>query len=207
MVVLISGNGSNLQAIIDQCQNERAKIVAVISDVPDVYGLTRAKQANIANHCLPAQLNETRTDYDKRLAQILTRYAADIIILAGFMRIIGQALTSKYAGKILNIHPALLPKYPGLNTHNRAIAAGDKFHGASVHFVTPILDSGPIIIQAKVPILDNDSGDALAKRVQQQEHIIYPMAVNWLTEQRLTIDNNQVFLDQQSLGLQGYQLN
>ena len=157
ILVLISGNGSNLQAIMDACDdNLQAEIVGVISNKPDAYGLVRAHHCEIDASCVIAHKAETRAEYDERLQLKIDEYQPDLIVLAGFMRILGDALVSRYLGKMINIHPSLLPKYTGLNTHERALAAKDEEHGASVHFVIPELDSGPIILQAKVPVYEDD---------------------------------------------------
>ncbi|MFI3246057.1 MAG: phosphoribosylglycinamide formyltransferase [Ferrimonas sp.] len=197
IAVLISGSGSNLQALIDGCQTGQisAEIVHVISNKADAYGLQRAAQAGISCSVLTAEQGESREQYDQRLHQVLAPYQADLIVLAGFMRILSANFVRQYQGKMLNIHPSLLPKYPGLNTHQRAIEAGDTEHGVSVHFVTPELDGGPVVLQASVPILTNDTADTLAQRVHQQEHRIYPLVVQWFCSQRLQMKNEQAWLD------------
>lgn len=174
IVVLVSGNGSNLQAFIDACGNKipNARIAAVISNKSDAYGLQRAIDADINVHSLNAKAYDSRELYDDALATLIDLHKPDIIILAGFMRILSEAFVTRYQGKMLNIHPSLLPKYTGLHTHQRAIDAGDKEHGTSVHFVTPELDGGPVILQAKVPIFENDNAEDVASRVQAQEHVI-----------------------------------
>jgi phosphoribosylglycinamide formyltransferase 1 len=202
---LISGSGSNLQAIIDACKNDQinGEIVAVISNKPDAYGLTRAKNIGIQTNVLSHKAFASREDYDGELAALIDSYNPDLVVLAGFMRILTSGLVQKYLGKMLNIHPSLLPKYQGLNTHQRAIDAKDDIHGVSVHFVTEELDGGPVVVQAKVPILDNDTAQTLAKRVHEQEHIIYPLAVKWFSEQRLTMEANYATFDKHPLPLQG----
>lgn len=189
IVVLVSGNGSNLQAFIDACGNKipNARIAAVISNKSDAYGLQRAIDADINVHSLNAKAYDNRELYDDALATLIDLHKPDVIILAGFMRILSEAFVTRYQGKMLNIHPSLLPKYTGLHTHQRAIDAGDKEHGTSVHFVTPELDGGPVILQAKVPIFEHDNAEDVASRVQAQEHVIYPMVANWLVEERLTM--------------------
>jgi len=210
IVVLISGNGSNLQAIIDACQSAQiaGNVVAVISNKPDVYGLERAKAHDIASSVLNHKTFDSREAYDHQLRQEIDSYQPDLVILAGFMRILTPEFVNSYQGRMINIHPSLLPKYQGLNTHQRAIDAGDDVHGVSVHFVTPELDGGPVILQAKVPIFEEDTVDDLAARVHQQEHRIYPLVVNWFCESRLTtavIDNRLVaVLDEEVLGLEGH---
>lgn len=205
IVVLVSGSGSNLQAFIDACGNNipNARIAAVISNKSDAYGLQRALNAGINAHCLSAAGYESREQYDEALATLIDIHKPDIIILAGFMRILSEDFVLRYQGKMLNIHPSLLPKYTGLHTHQRAIDAGDKEHGTSVHFVTPELDGGPVILQAKVPIFDNDSAEEVASRVQAQEHVIYPMVANWLVEERLIMQDGKAILDGNILGQSG----
>ncbi|WP_201030801.1 phosphoribosylglycinamide formyltransferase [Aliivibrio fischeri] len=205
IVVLVSGNGSNLQAFIDACGNKipNARIAAVISNKSDAYGLQRAIDADINVHSLNAKTYDSRELYDDALATLIDLHKPDVIILAGFMRILSEAFVTRYQGKMLNIHPSLLPKYTGLHTHQRAIDAGDKEHGTSVHFVTPELDGGPVILQAKVPIFENDNAEDVASRVQAQEHVIYPMVANWLVEERLTILDGKAILDGTELGLSG----
>lgn len=179
LVVLISGNGSNLQAIIDDIDNNSlpAQIVAVISNKPDAYGLERAKKAGIEQQILSHKDFDSREHYDLALKELIDQYQPDLIILAGFMRILSNEFVHHYLNKMMNIHPSLLPKYKGLNTHQRVLDAGDKEHGCSVHFVTPELDDGPVILQAKITVDDNDTAESLAKKIHQQEHIIYPKAI------------------------------
>ncbi|WP_196588520.1 phosphoribosylglycinamide formyltransferase [Aliivibrio fischeri] len=205
IVVLVSGNGSNLQAFIDACGNKipNARIAAVISNKSDAYGLQRAIDADINVHSLNAKAYDSRELYDDALATLIDLHKPDVIILAGFMRILSEAFVTRYQGKMLNIHPSLLPKYTGLHTHQRAINAGDKEHGTSVHFVTPELDGGPVILQAKVPIFEHDNAEDVASRVQAQEHVIYPMVANWLVEERLTMVDGKAILDGTELGLSG----
>ncbi|WP_176713324.1 phosphoribosylglycinamide formyltransferase [Aliivibrio fischeri] len=205
IVVLVSGNGSNLQAFIDACGNKipNARIAAVISNKSDAYGLQRAIDADINVHSLNAKAYDSRELYDDALATLIDLHKPDAIILAGFMRILSEAFVTRYQGKMLNIHPSLLPKYTGLHTHQRAIDAGDKEHGTSVHFVTPELDGGPVILQAKVPIFEHDNAEDVASRVQAQEHVIYPMVANWLVEERLTMVDGKAILDGTELGLSG----
>ncbi|OBU12052.1 phosphoribosylglycinamide formyltransferase [Photobacterium aquimaris] len=207
IVVLISGNGSNLQAIIDGCSNgiiNNSQVAAVISNKADAYGLKRAQRANIDNLCVAATDYANRQDYDQALMEKIDAYQPDVIILAGFMRILSANFVHHYQGRMLNIHPSLLPKYSGLNTHQRAIDAGDKEHGTSVHFVTEQLDGGPVILQAKVPIFTEDSVDDVIERVQQQEHNIYPLVTQWLLSQRLSMQNGYAVLDGNKLPPQGY---
>ncbi|NMP32488.1 phosphoribosylglycinamide formyltransferase [Thalassotalea sp. M1531] len=206
IVVLISGSGTNLQAIIDACNSAEypGEVVGVISNKVDAYGLTRAEQANIAHQALSHKSFDSREDYDLALIDAIDTYQPDIVVLAGFMRILTPAFVQHYLGRLVNIHPSLLPKYQGLNTHQRAIDAGDEEHGVSVHFVTEELDGGPVILQAKVPIFKNDSADELAARVHEQEHKIYPLVVKWLCEGRLTMQHEQAVMDGNTLPDSGY---
>ncbi|HEY5603598.1 MAG TPA: phosphoribosylglycinamide formyltransferase [Gammaproteobacteria bacterium] len=201
VVVLISGNGSNLQAIIDAIQRGLlpAEIRAVISSRADAYGLTRAKTAGIPTEVLPANNTLSREDYDRALQDKIDQHQPQLVILAGFMRILSNNFVNHYLGKLINIHPSLLPKYRGLNTHQQAIDANETIHGATVHFVTPELDSGPAIAQVKVPVLANDTAETLAQRVLQQEHYLYPLAIRWFAQSRLEYRNGQVYLDNQLL--------
>ena len=189
LVVLISGNGSNLQAIIDNIANKNlpAQIVAVISNKADAYGLERAKKASIKHHVLSYNDFTDREHYDLALKNLIDEYQPDLIILAGFMRILSDEFVQHYSQKMMNIHPSLLPKYKGLNTHQRALDAGEKEHGCSVHFVTTELDDGPVILQATVSIEDNDTAETLATRVHQQEHRIYPEAIRLFAEKKLKL--------------------
>jgi len=198
VVVLISGSGSNLQALIDDLP---INIAAVISNKPDVFGLQRAQNANIPQHIINHREYSDRESFDQAVAQTIDQYNADLVVLAGFMRILTGDFVRHYQGRMINIHPSLLPKYQGLHTHQRALEAQDSCHGVTVHFVTEELDGGPNIIQAIVPIVDNDNADTLAKRVQAQEHIIYPMAVNWFANGRLSLQDNTVKLDDETLAL------
>ena len=206
IVVLISGGGTNLQAIIDACtdSNYPAEVVAVVSNKIDAYGLTRAQNADIATVALSHKEFASREDYDQALIKKIDVFDADLIVLAGFMRILTPSFVQHFQGKLLNIHPSLLPKYQGLNTHQRAIDAGDDVHGVSVHFVTEELDGGPVILQAKVPVFDGDSSDDLAARVHEQEHRIYPLVVKWFAEKRLSMQGDHAILDGNTLPASGY---
>lgn len=206
IVVLISGNGTNLQALIDACNDVRfsGEIVAVLSNKADAYGLTRAAQANIANEVISHKNFATRELYDQSLVEKIDGYQPDLVVLSGFMRILTAEFVQHYQGRLVNIHPSLLPKYQGLNTHKRAIEAGDNEHGASVHFVTEELDGGPVILQAKVPIFEGDSIDELAQRVHEQEHRIYPLVVKWFCQKRLQMINGNAVLDDIVLPVSGY---
>jgi phosphoribosylglycinamide formyltransferase 1 len=209
IVVLISGNGSNLQAIIDACEQGKipAKISAVISNKADAYGLQRAKIANIPAVFIDHSPFASREEYDRQLLTQIDTYCPDLIVLAGFMRILSHQFVEHFEGKMLNIHPSLLPKYKGLHTHQRAIDAGDQEHGASVHFVTADLDDGPVILQSKVPIFAEQDAEELAQRVIVQERQMYPLVVKWFCQDRLIMLNNKAFLDGNELEEQGYAAN
>ncbi|MEO8100888.1 MAG: phosphoribosylglycinamide formyltransferase [Betaproteobacteria bacterium] len=183
VVILISGRGSNMEAIVKA--NLPIEVRAVIANRPDAKGLQYAAAHGIQTSIVDHKSFSTREAFDERLADTIDRYAPDCILLAGFMRVLTDAFVARYRRRIINIHPSLLPAFPGLHTHRQAIAAGAKLHGATVHFVTGQLDHGPIIVQAAVPVLNGDSEASLAARVLEQEHRIYPMAIRWLAEDRL----------------------
>lgn len=206
IVVLISGNGSNLQAVIDACENGsiEGKVSAVFSNKADAYGLERAKRSGIDARAVSHKDFESREAFDLALMGEIDQYQPDLIILAGYMRILSEGFVRHYMGKMINIHPSLLPKYPGLNTHQRAIDAGDEEHGTSVHFVTEELDGGPVILQAKVPVFENDSAETLAERIQTQEHRIYPLVAQWFVTNRLVMQDGKAVLDGHILGENGY---
>jgi phosphoribosylglycinamide formyltransferase-1 len=206
IVVLISGGGTNLQAIIDACTHDEfsGEVVAVISNKADAFGLTRAENANITNLSLSHKDFISREAYDQALIAKIDTFNADLIVLAGFMRILTPEFVQHFQGKLLNIHPSLLPKYQGLNTHQRAIDAGDNVHGVSVHFVTEELDGGPVILQAKVPVFPEDNSDDLSARVHEQEHRLYPLVVKWFTEDRLSMQGDNALLDGNILPISGY---
>lgn len=197
IVVLISGNGSNLQAIIDACRVNKitGNVVAVLSNKADAYGLERAKLADIPAYFVDPTLYNDRADYDKALIEQIDSYQPDIVVLAGFMRILSPDFVTHYQHKLLNIHPSLLPKYPGLHTHRQVLTNKDAFHGVTVHFVTEELDGGPMIIQARIPVLLDDTEQSLQTRIQAEEYRIYPLAIGWLADERLKMQNNQAFLD------------
>lgn len=197
IVVLISGNGSNLQAIIEHIAHGDlpARIAAVISNRADAYGLVRAQAAGLSTEVIDHTAFESREAFDKMLASVIDLYQPDLIVLAGFMRILTAEFVKHYQGRMINIHPSLLPKYKGINTHQRVIEAGDKEHGVSVHFVTPELDGGPLIIQAFINVAYDDTAETLAKRVQSQEHIIYPAVVKWFAQGRIAYSSEGVTLD------------
>lgn len=196
IAVLISGSGSNLQAIIDAVQaGLPAEIRVVISNKAEAYGLERARLAGIPTRVLNHKDFPDRESYDVALAQLIDDSQAELVVLAGFMRILSDGFVRRYEGRLLNIHPSLLPRHRGLHTHARVLAAGDDEHGATVHFVSPELDAGPIILQARVPVQPDDSPESLAARVLQQEHRIYPEAIRWFAEGRLKLDHGRALLD------------
>jgi len=191
LVILVSGGGSNLQAIIDAINHEQlnAQIAIVISDRENAYALTRARNAGIPSLFLNPKQYARRTEFDDALADNIFSLNPDLIILAGFMRILSRSFVEAFQGKIINIHPSLLPAHKGLDTHQRVINAGDKIHGATVHFVTEELDDGPIILQATVPVCKKDSADTLKQKVLQQEHIIYPGAIQLIAEGKINFSS------------------
>jgi phosphoribosylglycinamide formyltransferase-1 len=206
IVVLISGSGTNLQAIIDACKTDGfpGKVVGVISNIPTAYGLTRAQDAHIETSTLSHKDFDSREAYDQSLITVIDQYKPDVIVLAGFMRILTPAFVQHFQGKLLNIHPSLLPKYQGLNTHQRAIDAGDTEHGVSVHYVTEELDGGPVILQAKVPIFDGDTAEDLASRIHEQEHRIYPLVVKWCCLKRVVMQGEKALFDGDIIPASGY---
>ena len=189
-VILISGNGSNLQSLIDHGNQIDLKICSVISNKKDAFGLKRAERANIPTHFIDPNRFKSRQDFDKQLITIIDEIDISLIILAGYMRILSSDFINHFAGKILNIHPSLLPKFPGLNTHRKAIDAKEKYHGATVHFATEELDGGPIISQEIVEIDPIDTEYSLAQKVLEKEHILYPRVIHWYTQNRLKLINN-----------------
>lgn len=201
LVVLISGRGSNLQAILDQAVSGElpVEVAAVVSNRPGVHGLERARQAGVPALELDHKNFADRPEFEAALIETIDHRHPDLVVLAGFMRVLTAGFTEHYRGRLLNIHPSLLPKFRGLHTHERAIAAGETEHGASIHFVTAELDGGPVIVQARVPVLPGDDSDALAARVLEQEHRLYPLAIRWFAEQRLRLEGEQVWFDGQPL--------
>jgi phosphoribosylglycinamide formyltransferase-1 len=190
VVVLVSGGGSNLQALIDaQDGGLPIAIRAVVSNEPDAYALERARAAGIPAEVLSHRRFPSREAYDTALAELIDGFDPGLVVLAGFMRILTPGFAARYRGRMLNIHPSLLPRHRGLHTHRRALDAGEQVHGASVHFVTPELDSGPVILQAEVPIVLGDTPEVLAARVLEREHIIYPCVVGWFAAGRLHLDD------------------
>ncbi|SDG69887.1 phosphoribosylglycinamide formyltransferase-1 [Pseudomonas benzenivorans] len=206
VVVLISGSGSNLQALIDRSTagDSPVRIRAVISNRADAYGLERARAAGIDTRVLDHKTFAGREAFDAALIEAIDAFAPQLVVLAGFMRILSPDFVRHYAGRLLNIHPSLLPKYKGLHTHQRALEAGDAEHGCSVHFVTEELDGGPLVVQAVIPVQAGDSLDSLAQRVHQQEHLIYPLAVRWFAEGRLRLGAQGAMLDGQPLPSTGH---
>jgi len=194
IVVLISGSGSNLQAIIDNCNTKyiNAEITCVISNNPDAYGLERATSANINSIVINNKNYKSRSCFDSELIKVLDDLNPDLIVLAGFMRILTEKLTSKFFGKIVNIHPSLLPKYPGLNTHQEVINNKDKIHGVSIHYVSSKLDCGPLIAQGEIKTKAYENINHLIKRIHKIEHIIYPEVIKYICDDRISIESNQV---------------
>jgi phosphoribosylglycinamide formyltransferase-1 len=194
IVILISGRGSNMEAIVNACQQEGwpARIAAVISNKASASGLQFAAAQGIATAVLDHKAFDSREAFDAELAKVIDGYTPDVVVLAGFMRILTEGFVRHFEGRMLNIHPSLLPAFPGLHTHQRAIEAGCKLAGATVHFVTPELDHGPIVTQAAVPVLADDTEDTLSARVLTHEHVIYPQAVRWLVEGQLSLSQGVV---------------
>ena len=199
-VVLISGSGSNLQAFIDQVDNENLPldITLVISNKADAYGLERAKKAGIETCAIDHREFDSRESFDHALSQKIDSVKPDLVILAGFMRILTTDFVNHYQNRLVNIHPSLLPKYPGTNTHQRAIDAKDQWHGASIHFVVPEVDAGPIILQGRLKIKPDDNSNSLQQRIHKIEHKLYPLAVRWFAEQRLSHAQGKVLLDNET---------
>lgn len=197
VVVLISGRGSNLQAIMDDGRQADCpfELCAVVSNRPDAAGLERALQANIPTGIVDHKSHASRESFDTALAQTIDTWRPGLVVLAGFMRVLTPAFVDHYSGRLINIHPSLLPAFPGLDTHQRAIASGATVHGASVHFVTAALDGGPLIVQARVPVLAGDDADTLAARVLVQEHRILPRSIRWFAQGRLELEGQRVLLD------------
>ncbi len=194
IVILVSGRGSNAQAIVQRCAGEGwpAQVVAMVSNRPGASALDFAAQLGLATAVVDHTLHASREAFDAELARVIDGFAPDLVVLAGFMRILTDGFVRRYAGRLLNIHPSLLPAFAGLHTHRRAIEAGCKLAGATVHFVTPTLDHGPIVAQAVVPVLADDTPDALSERVLAVEHVIYPQAVRWFVEGRLQVHGGVV---------------
>jgi phosphoribosylglycinamide formyltransferase-1 len=206
LVVLLSGSGSNLQAMIDRFMQAGSlvRIQAVISNRADAYGLERARAAGIETAVLEHTGFNGREAFDQALMAMIDGFEPDVVALAGFMRILSPGFVRHYHGRLLNIHPSLLPRHKGLQTHQRALEAGDAEHGCSVHFVTEELDGGPLVVQAAVEVAADDTPDTLARRVHAQEHQIYPLAVRWFAEGRLRLDHQGVVFDGQPLAASGH---
>lgn len=193
VVILLSGEGTLLQSFINyKAQKTLSEICAVISNRPNAGGIDRAKKAEIPVHIIDHTKFTERADFEQVLKDCIDQYNPDLIVLAGFMRILGEPFVSHYSNRLINIHPALLPKYKGLDTHRRAIESGDKEHGSSVHLVTSELDGGPVIAQIKLPILANDTPETLAQRTKEKEHQLYPEVVHWIAEKKLSLCSNQL---------------
>jgi phosphoribosylglycinamide formyltransferase 1 len=197
IVILVSGRGSNMRALIERSRTADAaySVAAVLSDRADAGGLEVARQLGVDARAVPRPAGSERAGYDRVLAAAVTEYSPSLIVLAGFMRILSAEFVERFAGRILNIHPSLLPKYAGLHTHRRALEAREAEHGVTVHFVTEQLDGGPPVLQARVPILPGDTETTLSQRVLIQEHIIYPLAVNWFCQGRLRCEAGKAQLD------------
>ncbi|MEX2964374.1 phosphoribosylglycinamide formyltransferase [Microbulbifer sp. TYP-18] len=208
VVVLISGSGTNLQSLIDQAAVDGAdyEVCAVVSNKADAFGLVRAREAGVDTAQIDHREFADRRAFDRALMQEIDRHTPELVVLAGFMRILSADFVQHYRGRLLNIHPSLLPRYPGLHTHQRALASGDREHGATVHFVTEELDGGPCIVQAALPINTGDTAEILAERVQAQEHVIYPLAVRWFAQGRLRMVGDSAQLDGEPLPRSGKRL-
>ena len=195
--ILISGSGTNLQAFIDAVADDDLdiEIAVVFSNNPNAFGLARAEQAGIPTACIQHADFPDRASFDRAVIAELDRYGPELLILAGFMRILSAPFVARYAGRILNIHPALLPLYPGLNTHRRVLDAGDRWHGSTVHFVTEQLDAGPRILQGRLAVVPGESAEELAARVQAVEHRIYPQAASWVGSGRVEFRNDECWID------------
>jgi phosphoribosylglycinamide formyltransferase-1 len=197
IVVLVSGSGSNLQAIIDQVSSGElpVRISLVVSNNADAYALQRAKSANIDACCIDHRSFSSRLEFDQALIDKIDQVKPDLLVLAGFMRILTAEFVAHYHNRLINIHPSLLPKYPGTDTHQRAIDANDEWHGVSIHFVVPEVDAGPVIVQGRFGIRANDTPESLQQRIHRIEHKLYPLAVKWYAQGRLTISAGKVLLD------------
>ena len=199
IVVLISGNGTNLQALINASTTSNFRVVAVVSNNHEAFGLQRATVADIPALVVDHDNYSSRQDFDRKLIEVIDAFDPELIVLAGFMRILGPEFVQHYQGRILNIHPSLLPAYTGVNTHQRVLDAGDKEHGVSVHFVTDELDGGPVVAQEKIAVLTTDTAAQLATRVAAKEHIIYPKVVSWFAAGRLHMDADGAYMDHDKL--------
>ena len=201
LAVLISGRGSNLQALIDACKDDDfpAEIVMVLSNKADAYGLERAKEADIPTAVLSHKDFDDRESFDEAMSEIIEGTGAELVCLAGFMRLLSDGFVRKWRDKLINIHPSLLPAYKGLHVHERMIEEGARFGGCTVHFVRPAMDEGPIIVQAAVPIFQDDDADTLAGRILEQEHVIYPQAVRYIAEGRVRVSAERVIIEDVAL--------
>ena len=207
VAVLVSGGGTNLQALLDseaRGENPNGRITLVVASKPGVYALERAAKAGVEGCVVRRKDYASSEDFDAALLKTLKDHNIDLVVLAGYMRILSPAFVSHYQGRLLNIHPSLLPKYPGLHTHRQVLENGDEEHGTSVHFVTDELDGGPVILQAKVPVFAGDSEEEITARVQAQEHAIYPLVISWFVDGRLRMAGNHAWLDERQLPPQGY---
>ena len=206
VVVLLSGTGGNLQAMIDSFKGgyHPVRIRAVISNRADAFGLQRARDAGIEACVIDHKAYDGREAFDAALIELIDTFQPQLVVLAGFMRILSAGFVRHYQGRLLNIHPSLLPLYKGLHTHQRVLEAGDAEHGCSVHFVTEELDGGPLVVQAVIPVESDDSAASLAQRVHAQEHQIYPLAVRWFAEGRLSLGEEGALLDGQLLAAHGH---
>lgn len=197
IVVLLSGSGTTLQSMIDA--ELPANICAVISNKADVTGLRRAEKAGIASHVLDHTRFTSREEFDLELKNLIEQQHADLIVLAGFMRILSDDFVHHFYGKLINIHPSLLPKYKGMHTHQRVMDDSEPLHGSSVHFVNTELDGGPVVLQARVPVLPSDDVKSLELRIKSKEHLIYPTAISWLAEGRIELKDDEVYMDQKKM--------
>lgn len=201
LAILISGRGSNMATIAHECQQRRiaATVNVVISDRPGVAGITAAQDMGFETQVVSRKSAADREAFEKMLGEAIDTHIPDLVVLAGFMRVLSGPFVERYAGRMINIHPSLLPKYTGLHTHQRVLDAGDSEHGASVHYVTPELDGGPVILQSRVPVKTGDTESTLAARVIATEHVIYPRVVGWIADRRLAWNNGEPLLDRKPL--------
>ena len=197
IVVLLSGSGTTLQSMIDA--ELPANIAAVISNKENAFGLERAKEANIPTQVLEHEHFESREKFDSELQRLIDQHQPDLVVLAGFMRILSNQFVSHYAGRLINIHPSLLPKYKGMHTHQRVMNDGEPLHGSSVHFVNSELDGGPVLLQARLPVLPTDSVESLELRIKTKEHLIYPTAISWFADGRIKLIDNEIYMDDQKM--------
>ena len=208
LAVLISGTGSNLQAILDAIDAGElpTRVSLVLSNKAGAAGLARAERAGVPAQAIDHRGFPDRASFDQAMIERIDAHGADTVVLAGFMRILSPGFVRHYQGRLINIHPSLLPKYPGLNTHARALEAGDREHGCSLHFVTDELDGGPLIAQARFPVAANDTAETLSEKVQAREHRLYPQVLRWRAQQRLQMTDQGVELDGERLPAQGFQM-